>query len=151
MVAARRKSVPVEITPGMTYGEAALAKANSTDNFKGAAVTLRELGEHIHFSAEHMRRLMLRGSTLLSEDCNDALCRALRLDPKMMWAKNLRERSIHKSQLISKTFNDGGPEGYEVELLMLVSKLGEEERVRILKIAQGLYEQSKLSTPVSTK
>lgn len=151
-MSAVRRQAAVAITPAMTYAEAALAKINSNDNYKGAPLTLRELGDHLHFSSEHMRRVMLRNSPLISEAFNAALCKALRLDPETMWEKNLRERGIHKAQRLNENFsNDSSGESTEVKLLTMFSRLGAAERRRLMDIATGLYEQSKLGPAISSK
>lgn len=147
--AKRRRATTVEITPAMSYAEAAMVKIGSKDNYKGAPLSLRELGEHLHFSSEHMRRVMLRNSPLISEAFNAAMCKALHLDAEVMWSKNLRERGIHKAQLIDEHFKDSKTESDEVRLLKMFSGLGNAERRQTMRIVEGIYEQSKLNSAVS--
>jgi hypothetical protein len=139
----QKHSTPgLELTAATSYGDAVLARARSSDNFNGAPITLAQLGAHLGVSGEHMRRIALRGSALISPKLNEGICGALHLDRHTMWATNVRERALHKARQIAAMF---GVESEEVALLKAFARLGGDERKCLIKLLESGFSAARSS------
>lgn len=117
-----------------SYGETIRSRIRGTENSLGRPLSIRELSHLLGKSYEHCRKIA-HGEAVVSQRLNDELCRILKLDAPEMWRLAGREKA-------AKRFGWDAYSGSEVRLEQrlgaLWDRLGEADRVRVLRFAEAL-------------
>jgi lambda repressor-like predicted transcriptional regulator len=130
--------------PDKTYAEIIRTEARKQK------LTLRGLSRKTGFSYEHVRRV-LSGSPVASSKFNAAICEALDLDEKSMWALAQREKlarryiastltqHLAQYQLPADTISPS-------RIVALWQRMSPQDRARVLVIMEGLAQAAEIES-----
>jgi hypothetical protein len=116
------------------YAEQLRLRFAGSDNLLGRPVRIRDVSEHIGYSYEHVRQVLL-GEPVGSRTFNNALCDVAGLDADEMWKLARHEKAARRYGLDFVRQLAPPPDR---RMIVLWKRLTSAEKTQLVQIAEGL-------------